>query len=119
MRFLLHIMSNKSNLSVSFNTLTQKGLNFFIEEYGIPQSLHPVLPSDDRPVYPFPAGKFSVYTRLFDYCNYRVPFTRFLIRVLMFHDVHISQMNPFGLAKVSNFELSCRSLDRAPNLDVF
>ncbi|KAJ0922551.1 hypothetical protein HanPSC8_Chr05g0205141 [Helianthus annuus] len=55
----------------------------------------------------------------FAYCNYRLPFTRFLIDVLMFHQLHLSQMNPFGLAKVNHFELSCRALGSDPNLDVF
>ncbi|MFS8013905.1 hypothetical protein Hanom_Chr15g01338471 [Helianthus anomalus] len=56
---------------------------------------------------------------MFDYCNYRLPLTKFLIDVLMFHQVHLSQMNPFGLAKVSHFELSCRGLGLDPDLDVF
>ncbi|KAF5756231.1 hypothetical protein HanRHA438_Chr17g0822251 [Helianthus annuus] len=56
---------------------------------------------------------------MFDYCNYRLPLTKFLIDVLMFHQVHLSQMNPFGLAKVSHFELSCRGLGSDPDLDVF
>ncbi|MFS7903387.1 hypothetical protein Hanom_Chr01g00023421 [Helianthus anomalus] len=34
----------------------------------------------------------------------------FLIDVLLFHEVHLSQVNPFGLAKVCHFELSCRGL---------
>ncbi|MFS7924947.1 hypothetical protein Hanom_Chr03g00278591 [Helianthus anomalus] len=45
--------------------------------------------------------------------------TKFLIEVLLFHEVHLSQMNPFGLAKVCHFELSCRGLGSDPDLDVF
>ncbi|MFS7970101.1 hypothetical protein Hanom_Chr09g00817031 [Helianthus anomalus] len=56
---------------------------------------------------------------MFDYCNYRLPLTKFLVKVLMFHEVHLSQMNPFGLAKVCQFELSCRSLESDSDLDVF
>ncbi|MFS7975186.1 hypothetical protein Hanom_Chr10g00877461 [Helianthus anomalus] len=37
----------------------------------------------------------------------------------MFHQVHLSQMNPFRLAKVNHFELACRALDSDPDLDVF
>ncbi|KAJ0559836.1 hypothetical protein HanHA300_Chr06g0204801 [Helianthus annuus] len=37
----------------------------------------------------------------------------------MFHEVHLSQMNPFGLAKVCQFELACRGLELDPDLDVF
>ncbi|MFS7937023.1 hypothetical protein Hanom_Chr05g00422661 [Helianthus anomalus] len=63
-------------------------------------------------------GRFLYTLGFFYYCNYRLPFTQFLIDVLMFHQVHLSQMNLFGLAKVSHFELSCRSLCQDPDLDV-
>ncbi|KAJ0796310.1 hypothetical protein HanPI659440_Chr04g0160731 [Helianthus annuus] len=57
---------------------------------------------------------------MFDYCNYRIPLTKFLIDVLMFHEVHLSQMNPFGLAKkVCQFELSCLGLGSDQDMDVF
>ncbi|XP_035831618.1 uncharacterized protein LOC118480605 isoform X1 [Helianthus annuus] len=112
-------MASKNNLSGCFNTLTKNGLDWYIERYAIPASLHPVLPKKDNPIFPFPPGKIGVYTRLFDYCNYRLPLTKFLVGVLTFHEVHITQMNPFGLAKVCHFELSCRGLGSEPDLDVF
>ncbi|KAF5805022.1 hypothetical protein HanXRQr2_Chr05g0204031 [Helianthus annuus] len=112
-------MASKNNLSGCFNTLTKNGLDWYIERYAIPASLHPVFPEKNKPIFPFPPGKIGVYTRLFDYCNYRLPLTKFLIGVLTFHEVHISQMNPFGLAKVCHFELACRGLGSDPDLDVF
>ncbi|MFS8027529.1 hypothetical protein Hanom_Chr16g01499731 [Helianthus anomalus] len=86
--------------------------------YTIPVSLNPILPAKDTPIYPFVPGKIGVYTRLFDYCNYRLPLTKFLIEVLLFHEVHLSQMNPFGLAKVCHFELACRGLNSDQDLNV-
>ncbi|KAJ0668924.1 hypothetical protein HanPI659440_Chr17g0695201 [Helianthus annuus] len=112
-------MANKSNLSGYFNILSKKGLQWYIDSYAIPASLHPTLPEKDTPIYPFVPGKIGVYTRLFDYCNYRLLLTKFLIEVLLFHEVHLTQMNPFGLAKVCHFELACRSLGSDPDLDVF
>ncbi|MFS7983225.1 hypothetical protein Hanom_Chr11g00972061 [Helianthus anomalus] len=112
-------MANKSNLSGCFNILTQKGLEWYIDSYAIPASLHHVLPQKNTPIYPFVPGKIGVYTRLFDYCNYRLPLTKFLIEALLFHEVHLTQMNPFGLAKVCHFELACRGLGSDPDLDVF
>ncbi|KAJ0626189.1 hypothetical protein HanPSC8_Chr01g0011211 [Helianthus annuus] len=112
-------MANKSNLSGCFNILNKNGLQWYVDKYAIPASLHPVLPEKNMPIYPFVPRKIGVYTRLFDYCNYRLPLTKFLIEVLLFHEVHISQMNPFGLAKVCHFELACRSLGSDPDLDVF
>ncbi|KAM0031438.1 hypothetical protein Hdeb2414_s0017g00508801 [Helianthus debilis subsp. tardiflorus] len=112
-------MANKSNLSGCFNILNRNGLAWFVEQYAIPASLHPILLEKDKVIYPFIPGKIGVYTRMFDYCNYRLPLTKFFIRVLLFHEVRLSKMNPFGLAKVCQFKLACRSLDSDPDLDVF
>ncbi|KAM0050345.1 hypothetical protein Hdeb2414_s0008g00296531 [Helianthus debilis subsp. tardiflorus] len=112
-------MANKSNLSACFNVLTQKGLDWFVDSYAIPKSLNPILPKKNTPIYPFVPGKIGIYSRFFDYCNCRLPLTKFLVEVLLFHEVHLTQMNPFGLAKISHFELACRSLESEPDLDVF
>ncbi|MFS8027597.1 hypothetical protein Hanom_Chr16g01500581 [Helianthus anomalus] len=111
-------MANKSNLSGCFNILNKNGLNWYVEQYAIPASLNPVLPTKDTAIYPFVPGKIGVYTRMFDYCNYRLPLTKYLIVVLLFHEFHLSQMNPFGLAKVCHFELACRGLNSDLDLNV-
>ncbi|MFS7954023.1 hypothetical protein Hanom_Chr07g00625431 [Helianthus anomalus] len=112
-------MANKSNLSGCLNILNRNGLAWYVDKYTIPASLHHVLSEKDTPIYPFPLGMIGVYTRLFDYCNYCLPLTTFLIDVLLFHEVHLSQVNPFGLVNVCHFELSCRDLGSDPDLEVF
>ncbi|KAJ0576139.1 hypothetical protein HanIR_Chr05g0220821 [Helianthus annuus] len=109
----------KDNMSASVSILTQRQLDKFVRKYKIPLDLHPVLPSKDETIYPFRQWKFPFYTRVCNFANYRVPFSRFLIRVLQFFRVHISQVNPFGLSRISHFEISCRAQDRRPDLDVF
>ncbi|KAJ0818046.1 hypothetical protein HanPI659440_Chr00c04g0712461 [Helianthus annuus] len=109
----------KDNMSESVSVLTQRQLNKFVREYNIPLDLNPVLPSKDETIYPFRQGKFPLYTRVSNFANYRVPFSRFLIRVLQFFRVHISQVNPFGISRVNHFEISCRALDQKPDLNVF
>ncbi|KAJ0802442.1 hypothetical protein HanPI659440_Chr03g0129021 [Helianthus annuus] len=109
----------KENLSESVSVLTQRQLDKFIREYRIPLDLHPVLSSNTEAVYPFRQGKFPFYTRVCNFANYRVPFSRFLIRVLQFFRVHVCQVNPFGLSRVNHFEISCRALDQKPDLNVF
>ncbi|MFS7918198.1 hypothetical protein Hanom_Chr03g00198011 [Helianthus anomalus] len=109
----------KDNMSESVSVLTQHQLDKFVRDYRIPMDLRPVLPSKGEPIYPFHQGKFPLYTRVCNFANYRIPFSRFLIRVLQFFRVHIIQVNPFGLSRVSHFELSCRAQDRRPNLNVF
>ncbi|MFS8033377.1 hypothetical protein Hanom_Chr17g01568861 [Helianthus anomalus] len=109
----------KDNMSASVSVLTQRLLDRFVREYRIPMDLHPVLPSENETIYPFRKGKFPFYTRVCNFANYRVPFSRFLITVLQFFRVHISQVNPFRLSRISHFELSYRAHDRRPDLDVF
>ncbi|KAF5817402.1 hypothetical protein HanRHA438_Chr02g0053881 [Helianthus annuus] len=109
----------KDNLSDSVSMLTRRQLDKFIREYRIPLDLNLVLPSKEETIYPFRQGKFPLYTRVCNFANYRVPFSRFLIRVLQFFRVHICQVNPFGLSRINHFEISCRALDRRLDLNVF
>ncbi|KAF5787508.1 hypothetical protein HanRHA438_Chr10g0466441 [Helianthus annuus] len=109
----------KDNLSESVSILTQRQLDKFIREYRIPLDIHLTLPSKDETIYPFRQGKFPFYTRVCNFANYRVPFSRFLIRVLQFFRVHICQVNPFGLSRINHFEVSCRAQDQRPDLEVF
>ncbi|MFS7947669.1 hypothetical protein Hanom_Chr06g00550961 [Helianthus anomalus] len=111
--------SGKDNLAESVSVLTQRQLDKFIQEYRIPLDLNPVLPTKNGIIYPFRQAKFPFYTRIYNFANYRVPFSRFLIRVLQIFRVHICQVNPFGLSRISHFEISCRAQDRRPDLDVF
>ncbi|MFS7928666.1 hypothetical protein Hanom_Chr04g00323401 [Helianthus anomalus] len=107
------------NLSESVSILTQRQLDKFVREYRIPLDLRSVLPSKDETIYPFRQGKFPFYTRVCNFANYRVPFLIFLIRVLRFFRVHICQVNPFGLSRVNQFEISCRAHNQRPDLDIF
>ncbi|KAF5754688.1 hypothetical protein HanRHA438_Chr17g0804211 [Helianthus annuus] len=109
----------KEHLSANFSVLTQKHLDKFNREYQITTFLNPKLPAQNKAVYPFLVRKFPFYTRVCNFANYRVRSTKFLIKVLWFFGVHISQVNPFGLSRINHFELSCRALNRKPDLNVF
>ncbi|KAJ0790953.1 hypothetical protein HanOQP8_Chr01g0000211 [Helianthus annuus] len=79
-------MANKSNVPGCFNILNRNGLEWYVSQYAIPASLNPILPKKDTAIYPFVPGKIGVYTRMFDYYNYHLPLTKFLVEVLMFHE---------------------------------
>ncbi|MFS7950078.1 hypothetical protein Hanom_Chr06g00579111 [Helianthus anomalus] len=81
----------KDNLYESFSVLTQKQLDKFIREYYISTDLNLQLPACDKPIYPFLSGKFPFYTRVCNFANYRVPFLKFLMKVLRFFWVHLCQ----------------------------
>ncbi|KAJ0475578.1 hypothetical protein HanRHA438_Chr13g0581021 [Helianthus annuus] len=109
----------KDNLSESVSVLTQRQLDKFVRDYRIPTDLRPVLPAKDETIYPFLPGKFPLYTRVCNFAYYRVPFSKFLIKVLRFFRVHLYQVNPFGQSRVNHFEISCKALNRKPDLNVY
>ncbi|MFS7937637.1 hypothetical protein Hanom_Chr05g00429941 [Helianthus anomalus] len=111
------LLAKKTNTTLTSSSSRCVSLLFLIIWLRDPVDPHPVLSSKDETTYPFRQGKFPFYTRVCNFANYRIPFSRFLLRVLQFFRVHISQVNPLGLSRISDFELSCRAQDRRPDLD--
>ncbi|GJS51075.1 hypothetical protein Tco_0624437 [Tanacetum coccineum] len=106
-------MANKHSI------MTREMVESFCNNYYIPDEVHPTSLRQDRTITQFPEGKVGVYTRLFDYCGYRIPLTKFFVAVLKHFRIHISQLSPFGAARVSHFEVLMRVLDLAPSVAVF
>ncbi|GJR30437.1 hypothetical protein Tco_1106669, partial [Tanacetum coccineum] len=106
-------MANKHSI------MTREMVESFCNSYYIPDEVHPTAPRRDMTITQFPEGKVGVYTRLFDYCGYRIPFTKFFVAVLKHFRIHISQLSPFGAARVSHFEVLTRVLNLAPSVAVF
>ncbi|GJR84993.1 hypothetical protein Tco_0209004 [Tanacetum coccineum] len=102
-------MANKHSI------MTREMVENFCNNYYIPDEVHPTVPGRDRTITQFPEGKVGVYTRLFDYCGYRIPFTKFFMAVLKYFCIHISQLSPFGAARVSHFEVLTRRSSSAPS----
>ena len=86
----------------------------FTSDYYIPLDLHPEVPGPGETIYDFPAGKIGMYTRFFDWANYRVPISVFLNDILRYYGLHISQLHCIGAGKIANFEVNCRLLDIPP-----
>ncbi|GJS30848.1 hypothetical protein Tco_0491468 [Tanacetum coccineum] len=108
-----------TNFAAKHSIMTPEMVENFCNDYYIPDEVHPVAPGRDNTITQFPEGKVGVYTRFFDYCGYRIPFTKFLMAVLRYFRIHISQLSPFGAARVSHFEVLTRVLDLAPSVTVF
>ncbi|GJY36270.1 hypothetical protein Tco_0421648 [Tanacetum coccineum] len=106
-------MANKHSI------MTREMVESFCDSYYIPDEVHPAAPGRDRTITQFPEGKVGVYTRLFDYCGYRIPLTKFFVSVLKYFRIHISQLSPFGAARISHFEVLTRVLDLGPSVAVF
>ncbi|GJW41852.1 hypothetical protein Tco_0070651 [Tanacetum coccineum] len=66
-----------------------------------------------------PAGKVGMYTRFFDYANYRIPFSNFFVSILIHFRIPFSQLSVFGSAKVSHFEIMCCVCNIEPIVGLF
>nr|GEV43712.1 transposase (putative), gypsy type [Tanacetum cinerariifolium] len=69
-------------LETAINTISHEYLLEFTSEYGIPETLHPELPGPEDRIVDFPEGKVGVYTRFFEFANFRLPLSQFLFDVL-------------------------------------
>nr|GEW23721.1 transposase (putative), gypsy type [Tanacetum cinerariifolium] len=106
-------------LETAINTISHEYLLEFTSEYGIPKTLHPeLLRSEDR-IVDFPEGKVGVYTRFFEFPNFRFPQSKFLFDVIGYYQIHLSQLSVIGAAKVSHFEINYRVLNIILTLSLF
>ena len=99
--------------------LTIEDVTQFSSDYFVPLCVHPEAPDVDVCIADFPEGKIGLYTRFFDYANYRVPISIFLSDLLTHYRLHVSQLHCIGAAKVSNFEVNCRLLAIEPTVALF
>ncbi|GJR36416.1 hypothetical protein Tco_1212100 [Tanacetum coccineum] len=99
--------------------LTQEHLDAICAKYFVPEEVHPQLPSSDATMHERPTGKVGMYTRFFDYANYRIPFSTFFVSVLTHFRIPFSQLSVFGSAKVSHFEILCRVCNINPSVGLF
>nr|GFC18682.1 hypothetical protein [Tanacetum cinerariifolium] len=101
------------------STISHEYLLESTSEYGIPKSLHPELPSPEEHIVEFLEGKVGVYTKFFEFANYRIPISQFLFDILSRYQIHLSQLSMIGAAKVSHFEVNCSVLNIIPTLNLF
>ncbi|GJY48642.1 hypothetical protein Tco_0438598, partial [Tanacetum coccineum] len=101
------------------SALTERALQIFCQTYHIPDEVHPQLPNLDQTIHEMPTGKIGVYTRFFEYANFRLPLSTFFVDVLRYYRIHISQLSVIGAAKVSHFEVLCRVHGFEPTVGLF
>nr|GEV36145.1 hypothetical protein [Tanacetum cinerariifolium] len=83
-------------LENAVSTISQEYLLEFTSEYGIPESLHPELPDPKDPIVEFPEGKVGVYTKFFEFANFRIPISQFLFDILGRYQIRLSQLSVIG-----------------------
>ncbi|GJW14238.1 hypothetical protein Tco_0018371 [Tanacetum coccineum] len=86
-------------LETAVSTISQEYLLEFTSEYGIAEDLHPELPGPGDRIVDFPEGKVGVYTKFFEFANFRIPISQFLFDILGHYQIHLSQLSVIGAAK--------------------
>ncbi|GJW89886.1 hypothetical protein Tco_0167439 [Tanacetum coccineum] len=66
-----------------------------------------------------PADAIGIYSEFLRFSSVRVPFSTFILSVLKYFKVHISQLIHLGLNKVVSFEVVCHDLNIVPTVTFF
>ncbi|GJW47659.1 hypothetical protein Tco_0079305 [Tanacetum coccineum] len=100
-------------------TLSKNDLKDLVKTYRIPLDLHTRLPDVRFTMDRLPTDAIGIYSEFLWFSCVRVPFSTFLLFVLKYFKVHISQLVPLGLNKVVSFEVVCRDLNIVPTVTLF
>ncbi|GJZ69764.1 hypothetical protein Tco_0633314 [Tanacetum coccineum] len=86
-------------LETAVSTISQEYLLEFTSEYGISEYLHPKLPALGDRIVDFLEDKIGVYTKFFEFANFRVSISQFLFDILGYYQIHLSQLSVIGASK--------------------
>ncbi|GKE01583.1 hypothetical protein Tco_1389566 [Tanacetum coccineum] len=105
----------KKDMHTYVSRLKDNELKTLIATYDIPLDLRPRLPDPNFRMINLPAEDtaIGIYSMIFDSSSVRIPFSSFLLVVLKYFKVHISQLVPLGLSKGGCFSFA-KHRDPAP-----
>nr|GEZ77505.1 hypothetical protein [Tanacetum cinerariifolium] len=101
------------------SVLTHRDLDQQCATFGISAELRPKLPDRNTIIKDSPEGKISMYKRFIEFANYRIPFSKFLLCILEYYQINLSQLSVIGAVNVSHFEVMCCALGRIPTIGTF
>ncbi|GKC97725.1 hypothetical protein Tco_1168000, partial [Tanacetum coccineum] len=111
--------SSKRDMGSYISTMRPSEVKALTRKYKIPRDLHPVAVSSEWTMDRLTDEYIGLYEQYFEFAGLRVPFSTFLLAVIRHFHVHISQLVPLGLTRLTLFELYCRSLDIVPSVTLF
>ncbi|GKA04739.1 hypothetical protein Tco_0683859 [Tanacetum coccineum] len=111
--------SSKRDMGSYISTMKPSDVKALTRKYKIPRDLHPVAVSSEWTMDRLTDEYIGLYEQYFEFVGLRVPFSTFLLAVIRHFHVHISQLVPLGLTRLTLFELYCRSLNIVPSVTLF
>ncbi|GJS03655.1 hypothetical protein Tco_0320163 [Tanacetum coccineum] len=109
----------KFDMPLHTSDMTAKDVKSLALRYGIPLDLHPVALTKEWTMDKLSDDMIGLYKQYFEFSRIRVPFSAFLMAVIKYFCIHISQLVPLGLNRLTMFELYCRSLGIVPCVNLF
>ncbi|GKC82052.1 hypothetical protein Tco_1137769 [Tanacetum coccineum] len=91
----------KFDMHIYTSELTSSELGKAIEEYDIPLDLHPHLPPLGMTMNKLPSRYIGLYIEQLEHGGLRVPFSSFFLAVIKHFGVHVSQLVPMGVNRVT------------------
>nr|GEX95074.1 transposase (putative), gypsy type [Tanacetum cinerariifolium] len=101
-------------LETAVTTISSEYLLEFTSKYGISEAVYLELPGPEDRIVDFPEGKVGVYTKFFEFANFRLPLSQFLFDILGYYQIHLSQLFVIGAAKGGC--LSARGREKFPSM---
>ncbi|KAJ0848547.1 hypothetical protein HanPSC8_Chr13g0558771 [Helianthus annuus] len=98
---------------------TRKSFDRLMLEVQMPSEYGARYPSEGDTGADAPAGYVTMWSDFFVDCNLRLPLTVFVVDILEWYRVHISQVSPFGMIRIRNFEFTFRALGIEPTVGDF
>ncbi|GJZ65104.1 hypothetical protein Tco_0621800 [Tanacetum coccineum] len=87
--------------------LTQSASDALCEKFHIPDIVHYELPGPNDRIRNSPTGKIDVYSRFFDFANYWTPISQFLVDIIEYFQINLSQLSVIVAAKANDDEGGC------------
>ena len=112
-------MDTTDHIDTTYSKLSQEAVDDFYRKYHIPVHLLPEAPGSGVNIRSAPEGKIGVYTRFFEMGNFRIPLSIFLLRVLEYFQIHLSQLSVLAACRISHFEILCRVHGGTPTVALF
>ncbi|KAJ0601964.1 hypothetical protein HanIR_Chr03g0134561 [Helianthus annuus] len=98
---------------------TRKSFDRLMLEVQMPSEYGARYPSEGDTGADAPAGYVTMWSDFFGDCNLRLPLTVFVVDILEWYKVHISQVSPLGMIRIRNFEFTFRALGIEPTVGDF
>nr|GEW73708.1 hypothetical protein [Tanacetum cinerariifolium] len=103
-------------IDIITSVLTHREFDSHCSLYNILAKLRLELLDRNATIKDCPVGKIDMYTCFVEFFNFRVPLLKFLLCVLKYYQINLSQLSVIGTANVSHFELICHVLGRMPTV---